>query len=531
MGRARIAMLPAHQRCPSGPTCCNCGRARGRVFLKASAGYLSPARRSLLAYLLPPEGQCGSTPPRARDMVLPHGLIYGSLVLGLVAALVVIGTDRKQLSSISNLLTGEDKLARFQRMYLPGFLLAMLADWLQGPFVYALYQGYGIDREHNGYLFVGGFGASAVFGTVVGSYADKFGRRKFAILYCMIYFGHCLTKHWGIFGALMVGRVLGGISTSLLFSVFDSWLVSESQREGFSGEQLGNTFSLAYFGSSVAAIAAGQFGEIAANLAPLTKLGGGMYYGGYVTPFDLANVVLVLCMLFVSSRWKENYGNESDGQAGGSFAKALSAMLADKKILLCGLICSSFESSMFIFVFNWTPCLMEEGQPVPPFGHIFTGFMVFCLLGTRVYAYLAGKLAVEEIGLIVMVVSTACHLTVFFFESVQIRFVAFLAFEACVGLYFPMMGTLKGEIVPEDMRSTIYNLYRLPLNVVVLMPLLLNFSISTTFAVTSTILTVAVFSASCLKSVPKSAKALDQDPEAVMMIGRDHREGSEKIKA
>ena len=463
-------------------------------------------------------------------MVLPHGLIYGSLVLGLVAALAVIGTDRKQLSSISNLLTGEDKLARFQRMYLPGFLLAMLADWLQGPFVYALYQGYGIDREHNGYLFVGGFGASAVFGTVVGSYADKFGRRKFAILYCMIYFGHCLTKHWGIFGALMVGRVLGGISTSLLFSVFDSWLVSESQREGFSGEQLGNTFSLAYFGSSVAAIAAGQFGELAANLAPLTKTGGGMYYGGYVTPFDLANVVLVLCMLYVSSRWTENYG-ESDGQTGGGFGKALSAIFADKKILLCGLICSSFESSMFIFVFNWTPCLMEEGQPVPPFGHIFTGFMVFCLLGTRVYAYLAGKLAVEEIGLIVMVVSTACHLTVFFFESVQIRFVAFLAFEACVGLYFPMMGTLKGEIVPEDMRSTIYNLYRLPLNVVVLMPLLLNFSISTTFAVTSTILTVAVFSASCLKSVPKSAKALDQDPEAVMMIGRDHREGSEKIKA
>ena len=333
----------------------------------------------------------------------------------------------------------------------------------------------------------------------------------------MIYFGHCLTKHWGIFGALMVGRVLGGISTSLLFSVFDSWLVSESQREGFSGEQLGNTFSLAYFGSSVAAIAAGQFGEIAANLAPLTKLGGGMYYGGYVTPFDLANVVLVLCMLYVSSRWTENYG-ESDGQTGGGFGKALSAIFADKKILLCGLICSSFESSMFIFVFNWTPCLMEEGQPVPPFGHIFTGFMVFCLLGTRVYAYLAGKLAVEQIGLIVMFVSTACHLTVFFFESVQIRFVAFLAFEACVGLYFPMMGTLKGEIVPEDMRSTIYNLYRLPLNVVVLMPLLMNFSISTTFAVTTTMLSVAVAAAYFLKSVPKSAKALDQDMEAVMII-------------
>ncbi|CAK0907851.1 unnamed protein product [Prorocentrum cordatum] len=81
---------------------------------------------------------------------------------------------------------------------------------------------------------------------------------------------------------LLVGRILGGISTSLLFSVFDSWLVSESQRHGFSGEQLGSTFSLAYFGSSVAAIAAGQLGEVAANLLPLTEVGGGFYYGGYM---------------------------------------------------------------------------------------------------------------------------------------------------------------------------------------------------------------------------------------------------------
>ena len=449
-------------------------------------------------------------------MVLPKELIYGSLLAGLVVALAVVCSDSKQLAGIRNLFTGQDNLARFQRLYLPGFLLAMLADWLQGPFVYALYQGYGIDREHNGYLFVGGFGASAVVGTVVGSFADKYGRRKFAILYCLIYFGHCATKHWNIFNVLMLGRVLGGISTSLLFSVFDSWLVSESQRGGFTGEQLGNTFSLAYFGSSVAAIAAGQFGEIAANLAPLTPIGGSMYYGGYVTPFDLANVVLVLCMFYISSKWSENFG-QSDGKSGGSFGKALGAMFEDKKIFLCGLICSAFESSMFIFVFNWTPCLMEPDQPVPPFGHIFTGFMIFCLLGTRVYAYLSATMAPVEIGLIIMLVSMGCHLTVFLIANVQVRFVAFLVFEACVGLYFPMVGTLKGDIVPEDMRSTIYNLYRLPLNVIVLMPLLLNFSITTTFAVTTSILAIAVVSSFILKSMPK--KSRDEELETVKITG------------
>merc|ERR1711998_545648 len=124
--------------------------------------------------------------------------------------------------------------------------------------------------------------------------------------------------------------------------------------------------------------------------------------------------------------------------------------------------------------------------------------------------YLAKTMGVEQIGFLVMLVSAACHLTVFLFQNVMIRFVAFLAFEACVGLYFPMMGTLKGDIVPEKMRSTIYNIYRLPLNFIVLMPLMLNFSISTTFAMTTSILGVAAAAAFILKSVPKDAKNGDQ---------------------
>jgi len=111
--------------------------------------------------------------------------------------------------------------------------------------------------------------------------------------------------------------------------------------------------------------------------------------------------------------------------------------------------------------------------------------------------------------------SMACHLTVYLFSNVQIRFVAFLVFEACVGLYFPMMGTLKGDIVPEDMRSTIYNIYRLPLNIIVLMPLLLNFSISTTFTVTTSILGVAVASAFVLKSQPKNKRGQHQELEGL----------------
>lgn len=54
----------------------------------------------------------------------------------------------------------------------PPTLLAV-GDWLQGPYVYALYEYYGFTVKDIGRLFIAGFGSSMVFGTVVGSLADK----------------------------------------------------------------------------------------------------------------------------------------------------------------------------------------------------------------------------------------------------------------------------------------------------------------------------------------------------------------------
>lgn len=49
----------------------------------------------------------------------------------------------------------------------------LASDWLQGPYVYALYESYGFEKKDIGVLFIAGFLSSAVFGTFVGSLADK----------------------------------------------------------------------------------------------------------------------------------------------------------------------------------------------------------------------------------------------------------------------------------------------------------------------------------------------------------------------
>lgn len=87
---------------------------------------------------------------------------------------------------------------------------------------------------------------------------SRSGRKRAALTYCVTYTLGCLTKHFNSFWVLAGGRVLCGIATSLLFSAFESWLVSEHFKRGFHADWLGSTFSSAVFlGNGLMAILSG----------------------------------------------------------------------------------------------------------------------------------------------------------------------------------------------------------------------------------------------------------------------------------
>merc|ERR1719198_960473 len=67
----------------------------------------------------------------------------------------------------------------------------------------------------------------------------------------------------------------------------------------------------------------------------------------------------------------------------------------------------------------------------------------------------------------------------------------FILFEICVGLYFPAAGTLKGRLVPESCRATIYNLFRIPLNAIVVFALVFKSDPPVTLQLTSGLLALA----------------------------------------
>merc|ERR1719482_1126089 len=73
---------------------------------------------------------------------------------------------------------------------------------------------------------------------------------------------------------------------------------------------------------------------------------------------------------------------------------------------------------------------------------------------------------------------------------------AFVIFELAVGIYFPAICTLKSEAVPESHRATIYNLFRAPMNAIVVSVLLVNPQLMPTFKlVANMLLGAGVFTA------------------------------------
>lgn len=130
---------------------------------------------------------------------------------------------------------------------------------------------------------------------------------------------------------------------------------------------------------------------------------------------------------------------------------------------------------MYTFVFLWTPSLKAVASPSSPplpYGIIFANFMASMMLGSYLFNELAGTV-IRHSQLIVCVfaIGAGALFTTIYAKNEYTTFYAFCLFEACLGTYFPAMGTLKGRIVEDRHRASVYGILRIPLNIVVVVTL------------------------------------------------------------
>jgi hypothetical protein len=177
--------------------------------------------------------------------------------------------------------------------------------------------------------------------------------------------------------------------------------------------------------------------------------------------------------------WKENIAkvDNTDSSKKPNIGDAWKVMLADKKIMLVGAVQALFEGAMYIFVLQWPPALKSSifaskfgPNAAVPFGKVFSCFMACCLLGSSAFGAIVSRgIAVETMTTIMLGLATVAMTlaTITGTNGLGLLIAAFFLFEACVGMYFPSIGSLRAKYIPDKYRSVIMNLFGIPLNLIV----------------------------------------------------------------
>ncbi|GFH60603.1 DUF791-domain-containing protein [Chaetoceros tenuissimus] len=366
----------------------------------------------------------------------------------------------------------------FRRKYLTVYLIIMLADWMQGTHMYTLYLSYNVNISA---LFLTGFLSGAIFAPFLGSAVDKFGRKRSCIVYCVLEIIINILEHYSDFTTLIIGRILGGISTNLLFSAFESWMTTQHRYLGFPESWLQTTYSEMSIGNGTMAILAGIVAQLLEDKF------------GHIGPFQGAVALTALALVLILG-WEENYGEAKEGDHESSslynqFKEGWKATLEDSKIWRIGLTQALSEGAMYTFVFMWVPTLLDMNPPGGvPTGCVFSSLMIAITMGGMMFP-VANSIVLKILSKFTKNHSASSELTaslIYILASICMSIpaaclstatstgncftkilISFVIVEFSVGLFNPVAGTLRSKYVPDNLQGGILNIFRLPLNAVV----------------------------------------------------------------
>lgn len=361
-----------------------------------------------------------------------------------------------------------------------------------GPYVYSLYKDqFGLKETIVAALFTTGFLSGAVSGYFVGQWADKFGRKAACMVFCVTYSIACFSTLAPNVPLLFVGRTFGGISTSLMYSAFESWMVTEYHKRQMdnAGMSLSNMYGTMTTLNSIVAIIAGVSSEYLVQFthtkrapfmasAALLSIAFWIILGCWVNILAFSQLQYISLENVLTVFQTENHGDShktSDTATTSTPAKnALKIFFTDKRILTLGLASCFFEGSMYLFVFFWSPALKSASKNDNlPFGMIFACFMSAVTLGSLIFNALTSSRIISHSRLLTIIFATASSslLVPIITKNPHLTFWSFCIFEGCVGMYWPSVGYLKGRFIEDGIRARIYGMLRIPLNMFVVVAL------------------------------------------------------------
>ena len=395
------------------------------------------------------------------------------------------------------------------RRYVVVYALATFGDWIQGAYLYAAYRGHGLAKREIGCVYVLGYAVSATIGTAVAAMGDGHGHKRLVEAYGWLYAASCGLLRSNAVVALLTSRVLGGVAYSLLFSSFESWVITEADEMRIDRKKLVGLFSVATFFNAASAVAAGLVGNLVVQLSEsdkftwigmeigknrLTNLDGEhkeqsaltLSTNAYTPAFDVGAVSLILCAVCARILWPNRTvgrpnsdslgppGLPASTQSAASLMAAMKMIIRTTELFSLGITNSLYEASLHLFVFVWTPVLEKRATDgdLIPHGLLFSAFMICKMVGSQAFNVFGSKITAETMLRFVLSGSALCFTVATLSTNYWLTVLAFCAFEFGLGVYWPTMSILRAQHVPNKLRATMTSAFRIPLNFLVVALLL-----------------------------------------------------------
>ncbi|KAM0249018.1 hypothetical protein ACHAQJ_009225 [Trichoderma viride] len=268
---------------------------------------------------------------------------------------------------------------------------------------------------------------------------------------------------------LYVGRFFGGMATTLLFSVFEAWMITEYHLSQLDETKipLGEIFANMTTISSITAICSGVLGDGLVH-----------YSGSRLAPFLASFGCCIGASILILAAWRENYGSadqSKENPEAHKFRHRMLVALTSPKVAALTFASCCFEGTMYLFVFFWSAALksarVKSGyQDHLPLGLVFSCFMCAMMAGSSISttqnALHSNGNAMNTLLFIFAIASGAFAISTMF-DHEHLLFWAFCIIEGCVGAYFPKMALIKSNIIDDSVRGGVYSTLRLPLNIFV----------------------------------------------------------------
>lgn len=394
-------------------------------------------------------------------------------------------TLQNNMSYPSLIIINKNKL---KTDYLLAYLLARAAMWAKAPYIYTLFMSvHKFSFVEIGRLYLVDAVSALIFGPITGQLADKYGRKKFCRFYNYSVLINIILRLLGDRLTAYLAQIVTGFGSGLINTTFEAWVVSESDREFMGYSKEAERFRRKLF------VKANLYDEIISILILIICAVVYSYLGIYA-PFVISFTFSLLSLLVIAKNWKENALSKSET----IMAQMKGALREFKKgeVLGIGLIEGIVMACLNMFLFSWTPILKQSTSRGMNPGFIFTSMVLTMIVGTKicklliVYLYcdyfisITGCLFLQGIFLILT----------YYKDSFLERLIFLCAFDGLIGFYNPVNSVLKSKILVEKYRALLMNLFRVPLNIYVIIVLLtIRYINSFTVALISGILCFLAF--------------------------------------